>query len=458
MLKKQNWMHFAPELLLQWRQMMEEGRDVEQYRQLCEKVAALSEKVDCEAVAQEIMKQMEAEPCRRDYPYFEPSDSSVIHKCAERVHSAYCLSVDELRDKISGAWIGRISGCLLGKPMECLKSDVIQTILKESGNYPMNRYVDSRDFSKELPEKVDLDRFQAWQKCWIDRIGGKAPVDDDTNYTVLAMKLIDEYGKDFTPDDVLEAWLYWMPMFSACTAERVAYRNAAQGMLAPETATHANPYREWIGAQIRGDFFGYLNYGNPEKAAEMAWRDASISHTKNGIYGEMFVAAMIAQAAVSSDMEEVVETGIKVIPGSSRLAEEIRRVLMWYQTGAEEAHVFAQIHEKYDEYDQHNWCHVISNAMIVTACLLYGKKDFGKSICMAVQTGFDTDCNAATVGSILGIMLGEKGIPQCWPDGFNRILRTGIEGYHEVTVEQLVEKTMQLIARELVPEAKTSTE
>lgn len=450
MLKNQMWMKYAPDMMTEWQQMMEEGRDVAKYREVCERILTLSETEDCEAMALETAKKMAAAPLRADYPYIEPSDYDRIRLYTEETPALNwktVLTEEKLKEQLAGAWIGRISGCLLGKPMECLKSDVIRTILTDSGNYPMNRYVDSREFPEGLAQKVGMDRFSSWQKCWIDRIGGKAPIDDDTNYTVLAMKLIDEYGVEFTPDDVLEAWLYWMPMFAACTAERVAYRNATQGMYAPETAVHANPYREWIGAQIRGDFFGYLNPGNPTKAAQMAWRDASISHTKNGIYGEMFVAAMIARAAVCCDVEQVIETGLKEIPSGSRLAEEIRRVLQWYREGLEETAAFARIHEKYDEYYQHDWCHTISNAMIVAASLLYGRKDFGKTICMAVQTGFDTDCNAATAGSIVGMMLGEKRIPECWPNGFNRTVRTSIAGYHEVTVEQLTDKTMRLIQR-----------
>ncbi len=450
MLEKQMWMRYAPDMVTEWRQTMEEGRDVTRFRELCEEIAAISETGDCEKLALETAEQMHKAPMREDYPYSEPSDYTEIERsssgCAA-VNWRDVVNEEVLREKIAGAWIGRISGCLLGKPMECLRTPVIHTILLDTGNFPMNRYVDSREFPKELPEKVGMDGFANWQKCWVDTIGGKAPIDDDTNYTVMAMKLIDEYGVDFTPDDILEAWLYWMPMLSACTAERVAYRNAAQGLSAPETATRANPYREWIGAQIRGDFFGYLNPGDPKRAAEMAWRDASISHVKNGIYGEMFVSAMLAKAVVCDDITEIIMAGLSQVPVRSRLSHEVGRVLDWFASGVPEEEVFSRIHKSYDEFDQHNWCHTNSNAMIVAACLLYGGKDFSKTVGLAVQTGFDTDCNGATAGSVLGMVLGERRIPERWPAAFGWTLRTSIAGYHEVTVDELTEKTMLLIAR-----------
>lgn len=111
---------------------------------------------------------------------------------------------------------------------------------------------------------------------------------------MLALKLLERYGHNFTSADVAETWLLGIPAFHACTAERVAIRNLMTGILPPQTGRRRNPYREWIGAQIRADFFGYIAPGNPAAAAAMAYRDGVVSHTKNGVYGEMFIAAWLS--------------------------------------------------------------------------------------------------------------------------------------------------------------------
>ena len=273
-----------------------------------------------------------------------------------------------------------------------------------------------------------------------------APVDDDTNYVVLAQRMIRKYGRDFTPEDMMNAWLELQSRNAYCTAERVAYRNFINGFRPPYSAAYKNPYREWIGAQIRGDYFGYINPGNPEMAAEMAWRDACISHVKNGIYGEMFAAAMIACAAVTDNIRDIILGGLAQIPATSRLHEQITKMVDMWDNGATEAEAVAHITGMYDDRNGHDWCHTISNALVVTASLLYGGGDYSRSICIAVENGFDTDCNGATVGSILGMRGGKGCIDPYWLAPVRGMLDTSIFGSGRCDIEKLIDRTMAHMA------------
>ena len=305
----------------------------------------------------------------------------------------------------------------------------------------MHRYILRSDLTEEILNKYS---FPLASRPYADEIDGM-PVDDDTNYTVLYQEIIETFGRDFTPFDVSRAWLYSQPKDAYCTAERVAFCNFVKGYVPPNSAYYKNPFREWIGAQIRADYFGYINPGNPEKAAEMAWRDASISHTKNGIYGEMFVAAMLAAAADTDCLEDIICAGLAQIPATCRLYADVKSILEKYKSGVSEKDCFRYIHETYDENTGHGWCHTIPNAMIVAAALLYGKGDYTRSVCMSVETGFDTDCNGATVGSVLGLAKGSSAIPDAWTAPIHDTLHTSIFGIDTVSIRDRVQLTKKHI-------------
>ena len=160
----------------------------------------------------------------------------------------------------------------------------------------------------------------------------------------------------------------------------------------------------------------------------------------------MFAAAMIAVAGVTHDLKEIVLGGLAQIPYTSRLYQDVMSVIADWENGVSQEEAFSHIHEKWDEHIQHDWCHTNSNAMIVAASLLYGKGDYGKSICMAVETGFDTDCNGATVGSILGMAEGSGIIGEEWTKDIHNKLYTSIFGVGDVLISDCVEKTMKHIA------------
>lgn len=431
---------YPQDLLAEYVQSMEEGLDVERYKGLFESVAALPAGDIKTRMSDLLFELVIGAGMQSDYPYNEPSSLEEIETlCSahEFVHTQ--PDADTLKNKIIGAWTGRACGCLLGKPVEGIRSDELIPLLKETGNYPLHRYMLSSDMTREVCSHY---KFMLRGKAWADTVDGM-PVDDDTNYVVLAQKIVDECGRDFESDDVARAWMKYQSVYAYFTAERIAFVNFMNCIEPPASAMYKNVCREWIGAQIRGDYFGYINPGNPKEAARMAYTDARISHVKNGIYGEMFASAMIACAAVTDSMEDIIMGGLAQIPYTSRLYEAVLKIMEMYKSGKTVEDCFDFIHAAYDEHTDHGWCHTISNAMIVTAALLYGEGDFGKSVCIAVGMAFDTDCNGATVGSVLGMRNGIDGIDEYWKAPVNGKIHTSVFGVGTVDIAQAAEKTMQ---------------
>ena len=432
------WAFYADNLLTEYNQSIEEGLDISAYKALFEAAAALPRDEIKKRLGDVLFDIVCNAKIVDGYTYEEPSEIDAIRALRKDIPALGKVNADTLEDQIYGAWLGRICGCMLGKTVEGIRTHELVPFLKETGNYPMHRYIRRTDLNDEILAKY---KFPFAQRAYADEIDGM-PVDDDTNYVVLAQEVVTKYGRDFTPANMAEAWLDMQPKNAYCTAERVAFHNFVNGYEPPVSAAYQNPYREWIGAQIRGDYFGYINPGDPETAADMAFRDASISHVKNGIYGEMFAAAMIAAAATTTDIHEIIAAGIAQIPANSRLHEAIRNIVKAYDSGVSQADCFADIHKRWDEYIPHDWCHTISNAEIVAASLLYGEGDYGKSICMSVETGFDTDCNGATVGSILGMAYGTAAIGDEWARDIHDKLYTSIFGVGAVKISERVKMTL----------------
>ncbi len=427
-------------LLTEYQQCIDEGLDIEAYKDVFHAVYYLPNDEVKKKLGDALFEAVCRAKQRENYPYNEPSDLASI-QALRKPHSYTQTAPTDMEDKLLGAWLGRTCGCMLGKSIEGIRSDELIPFLQETDNYPLHRYILRSDLTDEICAKY---KFPLAGGIYADEIDGM-PVDDDTNYPVLYQQIIEKYGRDFTPADVAKTWLSSQPKDAYCTAERVAYCNFVNGFAPPQSAIYQNAYREWIGAQIRGDYFGYTNPGQPALAAEMAWRDACISHVKNGIYGEMFAAAMLSVAAVNGNIRDIILGGLAEIPHTSRLYEAVMHILTGFESGVSADACFRAIHEKYDEHISHGWCHTIPNAMIVAATLLYGGGDYAKSICMAVQAAFDTDCNAATVGSILGMAYGSAIIDDYWKAPINGKIHTSIFGIGTVTISDCVKMTLKHI-------------
>jgi hypothetical protein len=272
-----------------------------------------------------------------------------------------------------------------------------------------------------------------------------APADDDLNYTVLSLAVLDQWGLDFSPECVLEKWLALLPFRAVCTAEKLAYRNRILGMDYPEVARYRNPYKEWIGAQIRTDAYGYVLPGRPADAARLGWQDAAASHVANGIYGAMWVSAALAAAVVERDPETVIRRGLEQVPAGSRFTRHVLRTIdVARANGDDYEKTFDDIAARLGSY---HCVHTINNACVVVAALLHGAGEFGRTICVAVMGGLDTDCNGATAGSIAGAMLGPEAIDAKWSAPLNDTLHTALVNHAEVRISELARRTTELAER-----------
>lgn len=370
----------------------------------------------------------------RSFPYDEPSDLEGIRAAlpeAERWIGD--PAEDWLRDRLTGAWLGRCIGCMIGKPVEGRSREQIETILRAADAWPLTGYFPALEAPPEGIAYPPAD-----DPCLAPNID-RAVRDDDTDYTVLGLHLIEQHGRDLSPAPVADEWLLRLPFMRTYTAERAAMRNIVNELAPPESARWMNPYREWIGAQIRADGLAYCAPGDPSLAATLCYHDAGVSHTKNGIYGEMFFGALISAALAAEDLEACIWRALAEIPAQSRLAEAIRRCMDWCAEDASWEQTWERIMTDYGHYHP---VHTINNALLCVMALMHGDADLRRSIAIAVMGGLDTDCNGATVGSVIGALLGSCGVPDDLAAPLNDTLETALSGMAQLRISELVERSM----------------
>ncbi|MGW2346157.1 ADP-ribosylglycohydrolase family protein [Streptomyces sp. NPDC001661] len=343
-------------------------------------------------------------------------------------------------DRLHAAWLGRAVGCLLGKPVEKLPLDGIRAIARSTDNWPLHGWFTERGLDPAVAEAHPWNRRSA-PTSLAENIDGM-PEDDDLNYPLLALLLIQRHGPDFTTDDVARLWLDELPAGRTFTAERIAYRNLLTGLEPPHTATYRNPFREWIGAQIRADVFGWITPGDPQHAARLAHRDAVLTHTANGVYGAMFTAAAIATAADgTSDVHTALASGLSVVPPRSRYAAAVRLGIELARTHEDFDTVVDELHAAYAD---HHWVHVLPNAALLSAALTHADGDFEGSICRAVSGGWDTDSNGATAGSLAGLLAGHPdALGERWTAPLKNRLATTVAGFDGIGFDELARLTLE---------------
>ncbi len=280
-----------------------------------------------------------------------------------------------------------------------------------------------RPFEGWTYERITSELGEVWYYVHEQRGAPLIVTDDDISGTFTFLRALQDYGatRDLTPEQIGQTWLnyiiedrtilWWGGMGNS--TEHTAYLRLKSGMLAPQSgaiATNGATVAEQIGAQIFVDGWGMVAPGDPELAADLARRAASVSHDGEAIYGAQVVAAMEAQAFVEPDLDRLINCAVSFIPRDSVIYRLISDLREWRAQEPDWRRNREKIAARYG-YDRYiGNCHMVPNHALIIHALLHGEDDFQKSLMIVNTSGWDTDCNSGNVGCILGIKNGLAGI------------------------------------------------
>lgn len=299
--------------------------------------------------------------------------------------SYFVISADQMNDKVRGAWAGKMIGVMYGRPMEFAANSAI--------------YSDSIYWQ---PENVE-----------------KALLEDDIYGQLNFMMTMEKYGQDVPLDSLAKNFAY--AEFDLCHANLQGRKNYFDGIPAAELSLPSNSIHcEDIDFQIECDFIGFINPCMPQSSNELCQKVGAIMSAADGMYAGMFVSAMHTLAYELSDPKEIIEKALLAIPAESGYAACVRDVIDAYNADPDDWQAaWTVLNEKWAPYDictpylPFNIDAKLNGAYVVMG-LLYGNRDWAKTMEITVRCGQDTDCNTATAAAVLGLIDGYEAIPDIY--------------------------------------------
>lgn len=325
-------------------------------------------------------------------------DMNITYKPSIQLHE------EEYSDLVYKSWMGQICGGAFGTAIEGYTREAI----KKSFGYP-NSYL-------KPPSTYN----------------------DDITFEVAFLRALLEKEKDITSRDIANKWCSLIPF--GWSAEAIALKNLSLGIYPPLSGKQSNPYREWIGAQMRGAVCGMIAPGKPEIAAYYAWMDGEVSHHNNGIVGEVFNAVLTAMAFTETDPRTLVEKAIEFMPKGGEYASVISEALKI----CKESDGFEEALEKCENrFVRYNLVHCYPNVAIEIVALWFGEGDFEKTMIIGGVAGLDVDCNTAQLGSIVTLVGRGKGLSEKWMAPINCELKTYVRGFETISISTIRDWTVE---------------
>ena len=290
-------------------------------------------------------------------------------------------------DKLHGMWLGEILGNYAGR-------DVEGSVARGGLSYTI-----------DWPAIVQTDPWDG---------------DDDTCLEYLYMHVLSG-SADPTAAEIGQAWRDHVKVPAFYVANKQARWLIDDGLNPPQTGSvQKNACWYAIDSQITTESLGAAAPGMRQRAADLAGRFGSVTNDGYPVHAAQYYAAMYAAAAFESDVEELVEKGLEVVPQTSRTHQVIQDVRDWYADDKLDAALdWRATHEKlYDKYAgadsmgrYRSWIESTVNTGLTTMAVLYGQGDFKDTVEIGVLGGFDADCNPATAGGLIGLISGYSGLP-----------------------------------------------
>ena len=312
------------------------------------------------------------------------------------------------RDKVYGCWTGKAAGGTLGGPYE------LTTEMNSVTFYP--------------PE-----------------INGANLPNDDLDLQLVWLAAAERYGALNVNERILAE--YWSEMITGPWNEYgVCRNNIRMGLMPPLSGSCGNEVWKWSnGAWIRSEIWACFFPGSPARAARAAYADACCDHCGEGIYAEVFTAALQSAAFVESDILKLIEIGLSLIPADSRIAALVRSAVKFHAEGCSLADARNTVVKETADL---GWFQAPGNIAFSILGLLYGEGDFGKTLAFAVNCGDDADCTAGFAGAVIGIILGKSGIPTKWTDPVgDAIVTCSIENTGRICLRRVPKTLSELTDR-----------
>ena len=307
------------------------------------------------------------------------------------------IPMNQLENKIKGGWAGQTIGVTFGGPYE----------FRFQGSF-------IGDYQPLL-----------WYDGYLKETMLNNPyLYDDLYMDLTFVDVFEKYGLDAPVDSF--ALAFARAGFDLWHANQAARYNVLQGLRPPLTGYWKNnPHADCIDYQIESDFSGLMSPGMPNAASAISDKIGHIMNYGDGWYGGVFVGAMYTLAFTTDDVEEIIEGALKCIPAQSEFHACIRDAIDWHKKyPADWKQTWLEIQKKWANdigcpegvFAPFNIDAKVNAAYVVTG-LLYGEKNFTKTLEIATRCGQDADCNPSTAGGVLGAILGYDHIPAYWKMG-----------------------------------------